>query len=754
RARDLLSVDVAVQTSDDGIMLRLPALAAAPPIRSLLAQAPAEVERAVLDEVGNTPLFGARFRMNAARALLLPRGRPNRRMPLWLQRLKATDLLQAVRQYPEFPILVETYREVLRDAFDMDALTDILRQVESGKLPIRIVETERPSPFAAGLQLGFVMEWLYADDTPRAERAATLLSVDRGLLDDVLGVDDALDEATTQAIEEILAIRRGTAPGRQAGNADELSQRLERAGELTLEELAAREAPESGALQALLDSGRVIKRDNGRYILREYNQAPRREMLARYLSLAGLVSAEDVAARYPNSKLRLIEWEKAGTLVRVGDRWISRSVLERARRRALAKLRAQIEATDLPTFAAFLQRWQHVDPRDRLDEEAGLALIMEQLDGLARPADSWERDYLPARMTRYDPTWLTRAAGAGTRVWAGVPPTRVRFFERGEGALWQQDLEATLSDTAQSVRDALVNNGASFLTDITVATGLGPIATQDALRELAQAGIVTNDSIDAMREVMHQRPLPSRRSEPDPTRWLPDTFVTSRRPNPRRLPRWQRPDRPRAQRASNGRWSLLDRPGTRGPALDEDARAAAIAQKWLVRYGVVTRDWWRRERPPVSWRAIYRELKRLELRGEVRRGYFVEGLAGAQFALPEAVERLRAAREDPDAPLIAIASTDPSYPDLLPRPRGASALIITRRGKPVMTVEANGRRVTILGELSDAEMSVAVALITKRRGGRRHTLETIDGRPAATSPHAEAFQRAGFRMAGLALDYP
>src|SRR5581483_6399381 len=263
RARDLLSVDVAVQTSDDGIMLRLPALAAAPPIRSLLAQAPAEVERAVLDEVGNTPLFGARFRMNAARALLLPRGRPNRRMPLWLQRLKATDLLQAVRQYPEFPILVETYREVLRDAFDMDALTDVLRQVESGKLPIRIVETERPSPFAAGLQLGFVMEWLYADDTPRAERAATLLSVDRGLLDDVLGVDDALDEATTQAIEEILAIRRGTAPGRQAGNADELSQRLERAGELTLEELAAREAPESGALQALLDSGRVIKRDNG-----------------------------------------------------------------------------------------------------------------------------------------------------------------------------------------------------------------------------------------------------------------------------------------------------------------------------------------------------------------------------------------------------------------------------------------------------------------------------------------------------------
>jgi len=357
-------------------------------------------------------------------------------------------------------------------------------------------------------------------------------------------------------------------------------------------------------------------------------------------------------------------------------------------------------------------------------------------------------------MTRYDPAWLTRAASTGALVWAGVPPTRVRFFERGEGALWRQDVEVTLSETAHQVRDALVQGGASFLFDITAATGLGPIAAQDALRELAVAGIVTNDTIDAMREVMHQRPLPSRRGEPDPTRWLPDTFVTSRRPNPRRLPRWQRPDRPRAQRASNGRWSLLDRPGTRGPALDEDATAAAIAHKWLVRYGVVTRDWWRRERPPVPWRAIYRELKRLELRGEVRRGYFVEGLGGAQFALPEAVERLRAAREDPDAPLIAMAATDPAYPDLLPRPRGASALMITRRGKPVITVESNGRRVSMLAELSDAEISVAVSLIASKRGGRRRTLETIDGRPAATSPHAEAFQRAGFRMAGLALDYP
>jgi ATP-dependent helicase Lhr and Lhr-like helicase len=762
RARDLLSIDVAVQTSDDGIMLRLPALGGAPPIRSILSHTPAEVERAVLDEVGTTPLFGARFRMNAARALLLPRGRPNRRMPLWLQRLKATDLLQAVRQYPEFPILVETYREVLRDAFDMDALTDVLKAIESGRLPIRIIETDRPSPFAAGLQLGFVMEWLYADDTPRAERAAALLSVDRGLLDDVLGVDDTVDDATAQAIDEVLAIRRGTAPGRQARTADELAHRLERAGDLTLDELAAREKVDSGALRALLDSGRAIALDNGRYILAEYSvqyetaRPARREILSRYLALAGPVTVEDVAARYPYARewiqARLTEWERAGTLVRIGGRWISRRVLERARRRALAKLRAQIEATDLTTFAAFLQRWQHVDPRDRLDGEAGLAIIMEQLDGLARAADGWERDYLPARLTKYDSAWLSHTAQAGTLVWAGVPPTRVRFFARGEGALWQPEAPApTLSESAERVRDALVRNGASFFSDITAVTGLGAIVARDALRELAVAGLVTNDTIDAMREVIRQPALRSRPT-PDPTRWLPSTFVTSRRPNPRRLPRWQRPDRP--QRASPGRWSLLDTPGTRGPALDEEQRAAAIAQRWLVRYGVVTRDWWRRGRPLVSWRAIYRELKRLELSGEVRRGYFVEGLAGAQFALPEAVERLRAARDDPDAPLVAIAAGDPAYPDMLPRPRGGSALLVTRRGHPVLIAEGNGRRVTIPGELSEDDLAAAATLIAHRRGGRRRTLETIDGRPAATSPHADAFVRAGYRLSGLGLDYP
>src|SRR5688500_13670123 len=221
RARESLrDVDVQVQTTDDGIMLRLPNLGGSPPLSAFLDLSPAEAEQRVLDEVGGTSLFGARFRMNAARALLLPRGNPRRRMPLWLQRLKSLDLLQAVQEYPSFPILVETYRDVLQDAFDMAGLREVLARLASGALTLRVVETQIPSPFAASLQFGFVIDWMYGDDTPRAEARAALLSLDRALLDELMGGQGA-DEETLTVLEDVLARRRGTAQGRQARDADE-----------------------------------------------------------------------------------------------------------------------------------------------------------------------------------------------------------------------------------------------------------------------------------------------------------------------------------------------------------------------------------------------------------------------------------------------------------------------------------------------------------------------------------------------------
>jgi ATP-dependent helicase Lhr and Lhr-like helicase len=811
RARELVGgSDVQVQTSDDGIMLRLPALGAAPPIHALLDLPAEEAAREVIDEVGQTPLFGARFRMNAARALLLPRGTARRRMPLWLQRLKALDLLQIVRQFPAFPILVETYRDVLQDAFDMDALRDLLRSIAERRVAVHVVETDRPSPFASGLQFGFVIDWLYADDTPRAERAAALLSIDRGLLDDLMGADAPTDDAFTTALAEVLARRRGTAPSRQARTPDALAHWLGRAGDLTTDELRARVAPPEqwpdgvDPLQSLLDSGRVITDPStGRLILAE--DAPRylgnntrREILARYLSDAGPVTVDDITARYawprPWIESRLVEWERAGTLVRMGPepKWCNTRVIERARRRALAALRAAIEATDVATYAAFLQRWQHVDPRDRVTGEAGLTQVMAQLDGLARPAAGWERDYLPSRVAQYDPAWLSRIAASGQIVWSGLPGTGtpptlagIRFFERGEGALWLGDPAPIPPGDAASVYDALTRAGASFLADLQGATGLGPRALRDALRQLVAAGLVTNDTAEAMREIVRTPPLAGRArpDAPDPTRWLPADFAPTpgrrtyrRRPNPHRGPRWQRPDRPAGPPGSAawiGRWSLVATPGTLGPERDEDARAAVIASHWLDRYGVVARDWWRRERPSVPWRAIYRELRRMELRGHVRRGYFVAGLAGAQFAVPEAVERLRAQRDEPEseAPMIVMAVSDPANPYALAlppeirgpldRPRGAGALLVTRRGRVMLAVESRGRRLSVAPDQTEADvaagaLALAAHLARTTTGVRRRTppLETIDGAPAAGSRWGAAFAQAGYRRGGTALEYP
>jgi ATP-dependent Lhr-like helicase len=415
--------DVQVQTTDDGIMLRLPNLGGEIPVDAILGLEPAEAERRILDEVGSTSLFGARFRMNAARALLLPRGNPQKRMPLWLQRLKALDLLQTVQSFPSFPILVETYRDVLQDAFDMPALATVLGDLRSGAIRVRVVEVDRPSPFAASLQFGFVMDWLYVDDTPRAEQRAAYLSLDRALLDEVMGTEGA-DPETTEAIDEVLAMRRGTAATRRARNADELVALIDRAGDVTLDEARERAADPArwtrgDPLTDLLSSERVIgielpvadaardgvttrliltetfaryaaafTLDAGAIVLTGNDLVPRpaadvvpatlrepalsrgaarREILARWLTLSGPVSVDEIRARYdfPESWItaRLEEWQREGKLVRgfYGSdrsvaRWCSRRVLEHARRRALAHARQQITAVGLPDLVAFLQR--------------------------------------------------------------------------------------------------------------------------------------------------------------------------------------------------------------------------------------------------------------------------------------------------------------------------------------------------------------------------------------------------------------
>ncbi|MEO6526495.1 MAG: DEAD/DEAH box helicase [Gemmatimonadaceae bacterium] len=854
RVRERLGVDVQVQTTDDGLMLRLPELSGGPPIDIFRTLGAEEAERLVLEEVGQSSLFGARFRMNAARALLLPRGNPRRRMPLWLQRLKAGDLLQAVDGFPSFPILVETYRDVLQDAFDMAGLRDVLQGLSSGAITIHDAPTEIPSPFAQSLQFGFVIDHMYGKDAPRAEQRAALLSLDRALLDELMGGEGA-DDATIAVLSDLLARLRGTAPGRQARDADELALLVDRAGDLTREELEARVAPSfewrRGDPIATLLAGKrlvaaVLPTANGReqrFILIDAyaryraafgpeamstllagvelsetpavevipealrdavltDRAARREVLSKFLAIAGAVSIQDVRERYDFDERwilrRLEEWERGGVLVRGvfgGDRsitrWCSRRLLEQARRRELALARKQIEAVPLDTFARFVQRWQHLTTDSRLSGMDGTATVFGQLYGVARPGDGWERDYLPSRIEGYDASSLSRLAASGALVWAaeprvdevGVAPShamgRIRFFERGTGRLWLREpiADSLLGDSARTVRDVLRAQGASFTADLAAATSLGPQGVRDALRELVAAGLVTNDTVEALRDVLRWRPrFPMKRpNEPDPARWLPAGFTPSagrpivqRRINPRRIAKWKRPDREEVA-SWGGRWSLVHTLGTLGAERDEQDLAQRVARQWLARYGIVSRDWWRREKPAIGWREIYHELKRLEFRGEVQRGYFVAGLAGAQFALPEAVEMLRAPSAECSDDIVVMSTSDPANVYALPlspgaeadplaRPRGAGALLVTRAGQIILAAEGRGTRLRVREGASSDDVREAVHALairlTQRQGTVRRrdvVVDTIDGERAAGSRHAQSLRDAGFKGMGTGL---
>ena len=843
--------ELQVQTTDDGIMLRLPNLRDNLPVSVLAELTAAEAQRRVLAEVGSSSLFGARFRMNAARALLLPRGNPRRRMPLWLQRLKALDLLEAVQEFPSFPILVETYRDVLQDAFDMASLARVLDDLSTGDIALRSVETQLPSPFAASLQFGFVMDWLYADDAPRAEQRAALLSLDRALLDELMGGEGA-DDSTLDVLDSILARRRGTAPGTRARTGDELAALIDRASDLTLEEARERiatieEDRRGEPLDELLDGGRAIAIDipthaantERRIVLTEtfprYLAAfgpdafstvyagvaleprdaaavipeslrrsvvtpliARRELLVRFVSLSGPISVDEILVRYDFDREwveeRLADWTRSGRLVRGtfrGDastpRWVSRRLLERARRRELAQARKQIEAVDLSRFSRFMQRWQHLDPATRLQGE-DTAIVVRQMYGLARPAERWEGDYFAARLESYDSNVVSRLIAAGEAVWVGgstpaapnEPPnlSTIRFLRRGSARAWlSTETTPPLGEQAQRVLESLRTDGASFADELRASTGLTARALRDALRELAGAGLVTNDTMDAMRDVVRWRPLvsPRDRAQPDPTRWLPADFspsanryVVQRRPNLRRLPRWKRPDLESAETSNwPGRWSVVRTPRVLGPEADESALAESVARQWLERYGIVAREMWRRERPTVGWRAIYRELKRLEFRGEVRRGYFVRGLSGAQFALPDAVEMLRSTVTDESAPAIVMNVGDPANVFSLPmpqdpardafvRPRSRGALLVTINGVVVMIAERHGQRVVVRPEMSDAEVTrgaEALASHVSERGSRDLIVETIDGQPASGSRHVDAFRAAGFKRGTSGLRF-
>jgi ATP-dependent helicase Lhr and Lhr-like helicase len=774
RFRARYGTDVDVIWSDDGIAFRFPD-SDLPPDSADLVLEPEDVETALIEHLGDTALFAARFREAAGRSLLLPRRRPGERTPLWLQRRRSADLLGVARDFGTFPIILEVYREILQDDFDLPALQDVLADIRTRRIRVAQVDTNGPSPFASSLLFAFVAAYLYESDAPLAERRAAALTLDRDLLRELLGEGELRDLIDPEVVAAVELELQHLTDLRRATTADGIHDLLRDVGPLTTTdiEVRSRDVDLGDALSRLESGRRVIEvvmggetrwaavEDVSRlrdalgvqppagvaHVFLEPVVDPLGDLVGRFARTHGPFTADEAGAALGlppavvDTALRALA--DAGRVDAgafrpggAGREWVDREVLRRLKRRSLAILRSEIEAVDHEAFARFGVAWQGVRP----DPPRGMNALHEavaRLAGAPIPASVLERDVLGSRVVDPGPG-LDRLLLDGSLVWIGLGASgssdgKIGLFPRDSlDELWRGP--EPHPDTAEhtAILEALEDRGASFFRDIYEATGGGdPETALDRLWDLVWSGHVTNDTLEPVRAFVGARKT---RSSGRPS-------ISSRFPA-----------------HAGGRWSLTSHLSQAGPS--DTARAAAWANLLLDRHGLVTRATVLAEGYPGGFSALYPVFSHLEETGRIRRGYFVEGLGGSQFALPGAVDRLR---READPELITLAATDPANPygAALPWPesgntrlaRDAGAYVLLYGGRLVGFVERGRRSLSLLVTEPELYGAIGRGLSEIAARHRRTTLATVNGDPAGASSIAPVLSEWGFATAVRGLTY-
>ncbi|MFB9315044.1 ATP-dependent helicase [Nocardioides plantarum] len=793
RLRERYGVDGQAMASDDGIVIRIPDTDAEPPTGDLIVFDADEIDAIVTQEVGGSSLFAARFRECAARALLLPRRDPGRRSPLWQQRQRAAALLEVASKYPSFPIVLEAVRECLQDVYDLPALVTLMRAVDRREVRVTDVATQTPSPYARSLLFGYVAQFVYEGDSPIAERRAAALSLDQGLLAELLGRAELRELLDPEVLVEVEAELQRLAPDRRARNAEGVVDLLRMLGPLTLDEIRARstDSPSSDTdvvewLQTLAASRRVVEvrlagvptwaviEDVTRLrdalgvpvppgtpdVFTEPVEDPLGDLVARFARTHGPFTTDDVAdrlgigaavARHTLQRLaaqgRVLdgEFRPSG----IGSEWCDAEVLRRLRRRSLARLRQEVEPVEPAALGRFLAAWQHVSGRG-LRGVDGLLSAIDQLAGSPVPASALEPLVLAARVRDYEPSYLDELTASGEVVWAGhgaLPGNDgwVSLHLADQASLTLPPPAAfEAGELQEAVLGALAGGGAWFFHQVADATrrqldksSLTDQAISAALWELVWAGRVGNDTLVPLRALTGNGRTTHRTRRPPP--------------RPGRVARTGPPE-------TAGRWSVL-------PEVDADPtrRAKATAERLLERHGVVIRGAVVSERVPGGFAGVYKVLSAFEESGRCRRGYFVDGLGAAQFGTAGAIDRLRTFSEIPDdakATALALAATDPANPygAALPWPdsggghrpgRKAGAIVVLVDGVLVLYVERGGRTLLTWSDEPDLLTPAAAALAeTVRRGALgRLTVEKADGAAilgGGSTPLRDALDAAGF----------
>lgn len=769
--RRRLGVEVNAAVTNDGVIMRVPDVDATPPGADLLDGLVLDEVPAIIEaELAGSALFAARFRECAARALLLPRRHPGQRSPLWQQRLRAAQLLQVAREYPDFPIVLEAMRECLHDVFDLPALMELLRGIQSRQVRVLGVELAQPSPFAQHTLFGYTGNFMYADDQPAAEQRLAALRLDEGLLDELLGRATGTELLEPRLIEQFEADLQQLSPDRRATNAEQLWDILARLGPLDRAELAAR-STEPDWLDELVAQGRVQRwpaASSERFVVSEdlawlndeqpaagvdgaWSQVTER-LLARWIRTHLVVMPEQFAERYSiglgQVASRLVELRRSGELVEVtllpdepGPQYCHRELFDRLKRRVLADLRAGIEPVDQAQFARFLPAWHELDAPGL--GQGALINAVDQLAGVPIPASILETLVLPARVADYQPAMLDSALADGSVRWSG----HGQLGERdGWVQLWPGDvalppLEVPLEPAVRSLFERLCAGGAWRVGDLTDQQHRATDINRD-LWLLAWAGLISTDSFAAVRQWCGQQVMRRSQTAPGPSRRLPRPTRSTLR-SAVRVPHSNAP-------GSAVRWAALQRGGL--PKADQLLQDIDLL---LGRHGVLSRPGVAGEPLVETFASIYRLGTALEERGLVRRGYFVHGLGGAQFALSGAIDRLR--EQPPIGPLL-LAAADPANPygAALPWPdspahrpnRGAGSLVMLDDGALIAYLERGAR--TLLLFASDDRLPSALALLSGPVSAGRLdeiTIERINGQPALeTAEFHPALQTAGFVM--------
>jgi ATP-dependent Lhr-like helicase len=798
--------DVEIMWTDDGIIFRLPEAMDRLDLSDICVDADVAQET-VLSVLPTSAMFASRFREAAARALLLPRRRPDQRTPLWQQRQRAGSLLTVASKYPTFPILLETTRECVNDVFDLPALGEVLESIAQRRTRVVHVDTDVASPMAASLLFSWISVYMYEGDAPLAERRASALALDPDLLRELLGdaeLRSLLDPAVIALVEAEL---QRTAPSHHARDLDEVHDLLRRLGPLTRDGIAERVVEDldvANAVAVLTQSKRAIEvRVADRQVIADSADAallrdalgvslplglpasctepvlnPLRSLVQRYarshgpFTVAELVQWCGASPAAANAQLAELAEQRqvvAGEF-RPGGRgqeWCEPEVLRQLRRRSLAALRREVEAVESEVLGRFLPTWQGIGSR-RSGTDAVLDVV-GQLQGAPLVASTLDSDVFGCRVAGYRPGDLDSLVAAGEVVWQGcgsigAADGRITLAFRSDAALYLQRIsqeDPTRPDGPhhEAIRALLAERGASFWTELVAGVAALDLEYEDsvvvgALWDLVWAGEVSNDSFAPLRA------------------WMtgPQKSSSSRAKG---RPGHARPGRLRSAgpRSGAGRWSLIAEPDAE---LTTTERALATARQLLDRYGVLSREMALAEGTTAGFAGVYPALKALEEQGSVRRGYFVAGLGAAQFAIPAAVDLLRRLRGEADqeqATVVVLAATDPaqpygavlSWPSSGGKPsRSAGARVVVCNGRAVAWLDRTGKTLLTFSDIagtgdlaghdnqgSDAGFAAETwvpALAGLVADGRMHKLEIakVDGVSVAASPLLPTLRANGF----------